>query len=766
MLVVYRYIRKPSLRRFVAMKSLIIVESFTKTKTIKKYLGDRDVAVSFSGGHIYNLPKDTLGFDTNTWDITYIPTNPNIIKNIKEMARNADVIYLAADPDLEGEAIAHSLYKCLEGIIKDSGSGGSGGKVCHRITFNEITKNAVINAIENPRTIDMDKVKAQETRRIVDRLIGYKVSPVLWNKFNKNYLSAGRVQIAGLIICINQRTRIINKEIIPYWTIEGTFSIHKDLTIVGTLNVYEDASPASGSDGKLKEYKIRDVDIVKKILNNLSIGSLYSIEYEKHIRNVSPSPPYTTTTLQQDAYNKFRLNAKTTMKLAQDLYEHGHITYMRTDSTSIAEDAKKMLLTYIRDTYDGEGSGGGGTFAKYRTYKTKVANAQEAHEAVRITNPKNKTISFEGSTQSHEKLYQLIWVRTLASLMTDAVYTDLSLKLESGGSGSAGSSGHIFCATKTYLKELGFRILYEDRLENENLENFINILKENKLAATAKEYSSQGTIDNIPSLYNEVQLIKELEKEGIGRPSTYSSIIDKLLEKKYVEIGTNPQQEYEIECFKKKKGKTKKEPSELLITTKKINLGGKQKDLLVPTELGLEVIKYIYEVFPYLCDLKFTSKMEDELDKIMNAGGAAGVSGSASITKAAILNDLYAKIMGSIGSIAASGDSGCSGSSNDGGGAVNKEKKTGILTTRYGVCYYNKELDKYTNIEPYLKWKKITKENLKERDIAFLSSLPKPVEYLGKKYDIHLGKFGIYLKDKKNNNHKLEKNLWDTLCFG
>ena len=735
------------------MKSLIIVESFTKTKTIKKYLGDRDVAVSFSGGHIYNLPKDTLGFDTNTWDITYIPTNPNIIKNIKEMARNADVIYLAADPDLEGEAIAHSLYKCLEGIIKDS------KKVCHRITFNEITKNAVINAIENPRTIDMDKVKAQETRRIVDRLIGYKVSPVLWNKFNKNYLSAGRVQIAGLIICINQRTRIINKEIIPYWTIEGTFNIHKDLTIVGTLNVYEDA--------KLKEYKIRDVDIVKKILNNLSIGSLYSIEYEKHIRNVSPSPPYTTTTLQQDAYNKCRLNAKTTMKLAQDLYEHGHITYMRTDSTSIAEDAKKMLLTYIRDTYDGTtaSSGTGGTFAKYRTYKTKVANAQEAHEAVRITNPKNKTISFEGSTQSHEKLYQLIWVRTLASLMTDAVYTDLSLKLESESSGSesgsAGSSGHIFCATKTYLKELGFRILYEDRLENENLENFINILKENKLAATAKEYSSQGTIDNIPSLYNEVQLIKELEKEGIGRPSTYSSIIDKLLEKKYVEIGTNPQQEYEIECFKKKKGKTKKEPSELLITTKKINLGGKQKDLLVPTELGLEVIKYIYEVFPYLCDLKFTSKMEDELDKIMNAGSASG------ITKAAILNDLYAKIMGSIGSVAASGGSdsgGVSGSSD--GGAVNKEKKTGILTTRYGVCYYNKELDKYTNIEPYLKWKKITRENLKERDIAFLSSLPKPVEYLGKKYDIHLGKFGIYLKDKKNNNHKLEKNLWDTLCFG
>ena len=726
------------------MKSLIIVESFTKTKTIKKYLGDRDVSVAFSGGHIYNLPKDTLGFNTDTWDITYVPTNPNIIKNIKEMARNADVIYLAADPDLEGEAIAHSLYKCLEGIIKGGGSGNA--KVCHRITFNEITKNAVINALENPRTIDMDRVCAQETRRIVDRLIGYKVSPVLWNKFNKNYLSAGRVQIAGLIICINQRTRIINKEIIPYWTIEGTFSI-QDLKIVGTLYTTA-AAAATAAATKLTEYKIRDIEVVKNTLNNLSIGAKYKIEYEKHIRNVSPSPPYTTTTLQQDAYNKCRFNSKTTMKLAQDLYEHGHITYMRTDSTSIAEDAKKMILSYIRDTYDGSASGASETFAKYRTFKTKVANAQEAHEAIRITNPKNKTISFEGFTKNHEKLYELIWVRTVASLMTDAVYTDLQLIF-------TGSTGHIFCSTKSYLKELGFRILYDDKLENENLEDFIKVMKENKQMATAKEYSSQGTIDNIPSLYNEVQLIKELEKEGIGRPSTYSSIIDKLLEKKYVEIGTNPQQEYEIECFKKKKNKERS--SELIITTKKINLGGKQKDLLVPTELGLEVIKYIYEIFPYLCDLKFTSKMEDDLDKIM----------AASITKGAILNDLYAKIKGSINAIEPSGSgSSVSSVSGTGTGAVSKEKKTGIITTRYGVCYYNKELDKYTNIEPYLKWKKISKEGLKDKDIAFISSLPKPIEYLGKKYDIHLGKFGIYLKDNKNNNHKLEKKLWDTYCFG
>jgi len=702
------------------MKSLIIFESFTKTKTIKKYLGDPDVVVTFSGGHIYNLPKDSLGFDTDTWDINYVPTNPNIIKNIKELARNADIIYLAADPDLEGEAIANSLKICLSNIIKD--------KICHRITFNEITKNAVINAIENPRTIDIDKVNAQETRRIVDRLIGYKVSPVLWNKFNKNYLSAGRVQIAGLILCINQRNRIINKEILPYWTIECKFGIEKDLLITGTLNNYIEDNDKDKSK-KLIEYKIRDVNNVKDILSNLIINTKYKISYEEKIRNVSPPPPYTTTTLQQDAYNKCHFNSKTTMKLAQDLYENGHITYMRTDSTSIAEDAKKMILSFIKETYDTPSL----TFAKYRTYKTKVANAQEAHEAVRITNPRNKGISFEGSTKSHEKLYELIWNRTVASLMSDAIYIDIHIIFNSS------KNENIFCSTKSFLKELGFNILYNAKIEN--YEEFLNIIKNNNFISISKEYSSQGTIDNIPSLYNEVQLIKELEKEGIGRPSTYSSIIDKLLEKKYVEIGTNPQQEYEIECFKKKK--------ELLISTKKINLGGKQKDLLVPTELGIEVIKYIYEIFPYLCDLKFTSKMEDELDKIINV----------CMTKKILLDELYSKIKNSIDATNVQGVTQSTFNNSS-----NKEKKSGVLTTRYGICYYNKDTDKYTNIEPYLKWKQLKIEELTDKDIKFISSLPKPIEHLGKKYNLHLGKYGIYLKDNKNNNHKLDKKLWDAYC--
>ena len=419
------------------------------------------------------------------------------------------------------------------------------------------------------------------------------------------------------------------------------------------------------------------------------------------------------------------------MKLAQDLYEHGYITYMRTDSTNIAEDAKKMILSYIKETYDS-------SFAKYRTYKTKIANAQEAHEAVRITNPKYKTISFEGSTKNHEKLYELIWNRTIASLMTDAIYVDLHLVFKSD------VSEYIFCSTKSFLKEQGFYILYDNNIENH--EEFLKTIFNNKYISVSKEYSSQGTIDNIPSLYNEVQLIKELEKEGIGRPSTYSSIIDKLLEKKYVEIGTNPQQEYEVECFKKNKT--------YVISTKKINLGGKQKDLLVPTELGLEVIKYIFDTFPYLCDLKFTAKMENELDKIINA----------TITKDTLLKELYSKIKYSIENAKDYNNSVNGSTTNNANDNVKKIKETGIHTTRYGICYYNKDTDKYTNIEPYLKWKKITKEQLTAKDINFISSLPKPVEYLGNKYNLYLGKYGIYLKDNKNNNHKLDKNLWNTYC--
>jgi len=679
------------------MKSLIIVESFTKTKTIKKYINDDSYSVTFSGGHIYNLPKETLGFDTDTWKIEYIKTNPKIISNIREQVRKADIIYLAADPDLEGEAIAHNVKHAIKDLIKD--------KKCHRITFNEITPEAVKYAINNPRNIDMDTVHAQETRRIVDRLIGYKVSPVLWSKFNKNYLSAGRVQIAGLIICVNQRNLINSKEINKYWKIDAKFLIDKTSkknNIIGTLQ-YNNI-----------DYKSYDINEVKGIINNLEIKSKWKSSYEIKTRNVFPQAPYTTTSMQQDSYNKYKFSAKHTMKIAQDLYENGMITYLRTDSTNISEDAKKKLLSYIKNTY-------AENYAKYRTFKTKVSNAQEAHEAIRITNPNLEICKFEGCNSCHNKLYDMIRKRTLASLMSDAEYSDIVIQISNGT--------HIFKSVKSYMTFDGFNIVYNNKIESYN-----EFLKLFKPYCYLYEINSMGNIDDIPSMYNEVQLIKQLEKQGIGRPSTYATIIDKLIEKKYVELGQNPQQDYSLEILQKK-------DKEIIINNKIINLGGKQRDLLIPTDLGNDVIKYIYEIMPYLCDLKFTSNMENDLDDIINAKNSKNV----------ILKSLYGKISASLNTLILE--------------PVKKqvcEYKTGIISTRYGYCYYNKEKNSYTNIESYLKWKKIKAEQLKGNEISFLASLPKKVKYNDNDYYLNIGKFGLYLKDLNNKNIKLEKKLWNN----
>jgi DNA topoisomerase I len=715
------------------MKKIIIVESYTKTNTIKKYLNDPNAIVTYSSGHIYNLPKDKLGFDTNTWKIEYIKTNPKIINNIRDLVKKSDIIYLAADPDLEGEAIAHSVKNSIKDLIKD--------KTCHRITFNEITESAVLNAINNPRNIDMDTVNAQETRRIVDRLIGYKVSPILWAKFGMNYLSAGRVQIAGLITCINQRNRILNKEIIPYWQIECKFifdKLSKKDCIIGTLT--------GVTDDKENNYKIADIEIVNKIMSELKTNTLYSVSYDKKTRKVSPPPPYTTTTMQQDCYNKHRFSAKNTMKLAQDLYENGFITYIRTDSTNISEDAKNKIIAYIKSEYSD-------AYPKYRTYKTKVSNAQEAHEAVRITNPYTKKCDFKNCTANHMKLYELIRNRTLASLMTETEYTDIIMTFKTVDKYCV-SSKYTFGATKSFMSFDGFNVLYNIKAEtcsdacdvsdvSDVSDVFIEKLEKHK--CYSYEYISNGSIDNIPSMYNEVQLIKELEKEGIGRPSTYSTIVDKLLEKKYVILGQNPQQEYEVESF------IKKYKSDEIIREKKVlNLGGKQKDLLIPTELGMNIIKYIFETMPYLCDLKFTSKMENDLDDIINAKN----------NKKDILDGIYSKITASLTEISPCG---MDNALNDNKSIdEKKEYNTGFITTRYGQCYYNKEKNTYTNIEPYLKWKKIKIEDLTVIEKAFLSSLPKKVTYLDKPFNLHIGKFGLYLKDNKNNNHKLDKKLWSS----
>ena len=692
------------------MKKLVIVESFTKTTTIKKYLNDKNVIVTYSSGHIYNLPKDKIGFDTNTWKLDYIKTNPKIIKTIRDFVIKTDIIYIATDPDLEGETIAYNIKHSIADLIKN--------KKCYRISFNEITETAVKNAINNPREIDLNIVSAQETRRIVDRMIGYKVSPILWSKFDINYLSSGRVQNAAIIMCINQRNKILNNEIKQKWNIECKF-------------IFDKKDKKINITGSLLDYgNIDNIEIVKKILGILKTNTKYSVKYIINKHSVSPQPPYTTTSLQQDCYNKYKWNAKITMKYAQDLYEQGFISYIRTDSTNISNDAKNIIINYIKNTYDNRE--GNNSYSKYRTFKSKINNAQEAHEAIRITNP-NITSCYSGDkslSSNHNKLYDMIRNRTLASLMSDALYTDIEITFISS---LKENNEYVFSATKSFMIFEGFKIIYGEKTED--YENYVKMLDDK--SCYSYEYKSNGLIDNIPSLYNEVQLIKQLEKEGIGRPSTYASIIDKLLEKKYIEIGKNPQHEYNIVCFLKKY-----KDEEIIIENKKINLGGSSKDLLIPTELGINVIKYIYDVMPYLCDLKFTSKMENDLDDIINMKN----------DKKKILDDIHSKISKSLKDIQLTP-------------CVSKSKieyKDGFITTRYGHCYYNKSSNTYTNIESYLKWKNKKFDELNERDLTFISSLPKEVNHLGKPFKLHLGRYGLYLKDDNNINHKIEKNLWGS----
>ena len=718
------------------MKRLVIVESFTKTNTIKKYLNDKNVIVTYSSGHIYNLPKDKLGFDTTTWALDYIKTNPKVISNIRECVVKSDIIYIATDPDLEGETIAYNIKDSIADLIKN--------KKCYRISFNEITETAVKAAISNPREIDLNIVNAQETRRIVDRMIGYKVSPILWSKFNKNYLSSGRVQNAALIMCINQRNKILNSEILQRWNIECKFIFDKKdkkNSLIGSL---------------INHDNIDTVDKARSIMEKLKTNVKYSIKYDIKNHTVSPPPPYTTTTMQQDCYNKYKWNAKITMKYAQDLYENGLISYIRTDSVNISNDAKNIIINYIKNTYDagaGAGAGAGADkYAKYRGFKSKINNAQEAHEAIRITNPNiiscNGTGTGAGTgtdagkcslSSNHDKLYDMIRKRTLASLMSDAIYTDIVMLMTSSLSEN---KEYLFKSTRSFMTFEGFKIVYGDKTED--YEEFTKMLGNNPVCYSY-EYKSNGFIDNIPSLYNEVQLIKQLEKEGIGRPSTYASIIDKLLEKKYVEIGKNPQQEYNITSFIKKN-----KSDDIITETKKINLGGNSKDLLIPTELGINVIEYIFDVMPYLCDLKFTSKMENDLDDIINMKN----------NKKNILDDIYSKISKSLQSLPSA--SVASVASGPGGQKNKAEYKDGFITTRYGPCYYNKSSNSYTNIDSYLKLKKKTFEDLNDADLAFISSLPKAVIHSGKPFKLHIGRYGLYLKDDNNVNHKLEKKLWSS----
>ena len=533
---------------------LIIVESPAKANTIKRFLGGNTKVVA-SMGHIRDLPKSKMGVDIeHDFEPEYINIRGkgDLIKTLKKDAKEAKQIYLATDPDREGEAIAWHLAHIL-GIPEDS--------VC-RVTFNEITKETVKESMKKPRKIDMNLTNAQQARRVLDRIVGYKISPLLWKKV-KPGLSAGRVQSVAVKLIVDRENEIRNFVPEEYWNIYATLFDEKSKK--------EFEAKFYGKDGKkIDLHKKEEVD---EILANIENGKYIVTNVKLGEKKRTPAPPFTTSTMQQEASRKLGFSLKKTMSVAQGLYEGvkipekgtvGLITYMRTDSTRISEEARASAKEEITKTY-------GNSYYENRYYK-KSSEAQDAHEAIRPTYINISPESIRNSlTLDQYKLYKLIYNRFLASQMSSAVFDTINVDID--------VNKYNFKASGQNLKFKGFMVLYvegNDSNENDD-ENVMLPMLEAGQEVKKKKLNPKQSFTEPPARYTEASLVKELEAKGIGRPSTYSPIITTIIERRYVE---------------------------------------KDKKQLVPTELGEIVNKLLIENFSDVVNIEFTAKVENEFDDV------------------------------------------------------------------------------------------------------------------------------------------------------
>lgn len=545
------------------MSKLVIVESPSKAKTIQKYLG-KDYTVTASVGHIRDLPAERLSVDVKhdfepKYDIA--KGKKELVKELKKMVSESDSVYLATDPDREGEAISWHLATVLGLNIEDK----------NRVKFNEINKTSVLSGIEHPEKIDMDLVDAQQARRILDRLVGYRLSPFVSQKIRRG-LSAGRVQSVAVRVIVDRENEI--RAFVPeeYWSIDAKFSAPSSKKAFT-------AALTSDENGKIKINNKAQAD---ELLNRLD-GAEYIVEsVKKGKRQRQPAPPFTTSTLQQDASRKLNFQGKKTMKLAQELYEGidvkgigttGLITYMRTDSLRISEESREAANEYIIGNFGKEYLP-----EKPRYFKTR-ANAQDGHEAIRPTIPSLSPDQVKDSlTNDQFKLYSLIWKRFIASLMSACVQDTVKVEI-SGAKPEDRAEGKAltFTASGYNVHFDGYTKLYEVSTdEKEEAENVLPVIKaEDKLKLKSLDGNQHFT--QPPARFTEASLIKELEETGVGRPSTYVSIVSTILSREYVV---------------------------------------REQKQLKPTELGEAVVKLLKEQFPNIVNVKFTANMESDLDKV------------------------------------------------------------------------------------------------------------------------------------------------------
>ena len=532
-------------KKITAKKNLVIVESPAKAKTIEKYLG-RNYKVLASVGHIRDLKKSTMSVDfENNYEPEYINIRGKgpLINDLKKEAKKAKQVYLASDPDREGEAISWHLAHILNLDETDK----------NRVVFNEITKEAVKNAFKEPRQIDMDLVDAQQARRVLDRIVGYSISPILWKKVKKG-LSAGRVQSVALKLIIDRENEINAFKPEEYWTIDGTFK----------KGARQFQASFYGINGKKMKLAINDD--VKNVLSQIKNDEFTVESVEKKERKRHAPLPYTTSSMQQDAANKINFRTRKTMMVAQQLYEginigsgvQGLITYMRTDSTRISPVAQNEAATFITDRF-------GEKYSKHGSRVRNTSGAQDAHEAIRPSSVFNTPDNIAKYLDKDQlKLYTLIWNRFVASQMTAAVFDTMSVKLE--------QNGVQFAANGSQVKFDGYLAIYNDSDKNKMLPDMKKGDLVKRINTNPEQHFTQP-----PARYSEATLIKTLEENGVGRPSTYAPTIETIQKRYYVKL-----------------------------VSKRFE----------PTELGEIVNSLIVEFFPDIVNVKFTADMEAKLDDV------------------------------------------------------------------------------------------------------------------------------------------------------
>ena len=550
-------------------KNLVIVESPAKAKTIQKYLG-KDFEVKSSFGHIRDLPKKGMGIDLKTFtpDYEVSADKKKLVTELKAAVKKAEIVWLASDEDREGEAIAWHLAQELK--LKEENT--------KRIVFHEITKNAILKAIENPRKIDQNLVNAQQARRVLDRIVGFEMSPVLWKKV-KTGLSAGRVQSVAVRLVVEREQEIRNFKPTSTYKVEGTFLNAEKQEIAAKLK--KDFAQEKEAEAFLEKSQNTEF----KVLN-----------VEKKPGTRSASAPFTTSTLQQEASNRLGYNVTSTMRIAQRLYEEGYITYMRTDSVNLSQDAISAAKDFIEKEFGAE-------YSSPRNYTTKSASAQEAHEAIRPTDFGVKTI---GDAQLN-KLYQLIYKRTLASQMANAKIEKTVIEIGNSALPSHFEAQGEVIVFDGFLKVYGITKTEEDDEENnEKLLPKVNvgdILSYKKITATEK-------FTKPAARYTEAALVRKLEELGIGRPSTYAPTIQTIQNRGYVDKREILPQEREIVKLSLGKSGIKKE-----VLTEKF---GGDKNKFVPTDIGEVVNEFLINNFNEILDYGFTAKVEQDFDDIAN----------------------------------------------------------------------------------------------------------------------------------------------------